>query len=93
MRFVVITDTHVRSDQADPGDFSASVESAGRNQYAVQLIEPSWVPTSLVSTPTLNDDLRWKKAPDPGREMREAHGIDRDAIFRDFFVKLEGASR
>jgi purine nucleosidase len=53
------------------------------------LLEPSWVPTELVATPTLDDDLYWVPAAGPERLMREAHGIDRDAIFRDFFRKLE----
>jgi len=57
------------------------------------LIEPKWVPTSLVPTPTLNDDLCWVDHEVSGFLMREAHGIDRDAIFRDFFSKLEDSSR
>jgi len=57
------------------------------------LIEPAWVPTTMVSTPTLDERLCWIPAPGPARQMLEAHGIDRDAIFRDFFRKLERASR
>jgi len=57
------------------------------------LIEPSWVPTGLVATPTLDEHLCWAPAPGPARRMSEAHGIDRDAIFRDFFRKLERSSR
>ncbi len=56
------------------------------------LIEPSWVPTTLVETPTLDDELRWVKMPGSPPLMREAHGIDRDAIFRDLFHKLEMSS-
>jgi inosine-uridine nucleoside N-ribohydrolase len=56
------------------------------------LIEPSWVPTELVPTPTLDGDLRWTPQPGTQSMMREAHGIDRDAIFRDFFRKLEETS-
>jgi hypothetical protein len=38
----------------------------------------------------LTDDLYYQQA--PGRHlMREAYAIDRDAIFRDFFTKLEKA--
>lgn len=55
------------------------------------LLEPAWVPTELVATPTLDADLYWVPAAGPERPMREAHGIDRDAIFRDFFRKLEEA--
>lgn len=53
------------------------------------LLEPSWVPTELVATPTLDADLYWVPAAGPERLMLEAHGIDRDAIFRDFFRKLQ----
>ena len=53
------------------------------------LIEPSWVPSEIVSRPTIDDELRWTGGPGIDREMREAHDIDRDAIFRDFFTKLD----
>jgi len=55
------------------------------------LINPEWVPSQLVRAPVLTDDLYWKH--DPQRHwMREAVGVDRDAIFRDFFSKLDRAS-
>ncbi len=54
------------------------------------LLEPAWVPTGLVRTPTLDDDLGWVEVEGRDYLMREAHGIDRDAIFRDFFRKLNG---
>lgn len=54
------------------------------------LIEPGWVPSGLVRTPVLDDELRWRAA--PGRHlMREAYAVDRDAVFGDFFRSLEGA--
>lgn len=53
------------------------------------LIEPSWVPTTLVPTPTLNDDLKWVEKPGSKYLMREAYEIERDSIFRDFFHKLD----
>ncbi len=54
------------------------------------MIEPDWVPSSIVATPRLGDDKCWQAA--PGRHpMREAYGVARDAIFRDFFLKLEAA--
>lgn len=54
------------------------------------LLEAEWVPSQLVRAPRLQDDLYW--APERNKHlMREAHGIDRDAIFRDFFRKLEKA--
>lgn len=52
------------------------------------LIEPGWVPSELVRTPLLDDDLRWRAA--PGRHlMREAYGVRRDAVFADFFAALD----
>ncbi|TFZ01050.1 nucleoside hydrolase [Ramlibacter rhizophilus] len=51
------------------------------------LLEPAWVPSSLLRTPAVDDALRWQAA--PGRAlMREAHAVDRDGIFNDFFARL-----
>lgn len=52
------------------------------------VIEPRWVPTELVSTPELNDDLSWVPRRDTPRPMREAFAVDRDEIFIDFYRKL-----
>lgn len=57
------------------------------------LLNPRWVPTELVPTSTYDEDEYWIPAPGPERLMREAHGIDRDAIFRDFFAKLRDSAR
>ena len=54
------------------------------------LINPAWVPTHLTRAPLLDDSLRWQ-ARDDGHLMREAHGVDRDAIFADFYAKLDRA--
>ena len=55
------------------------------------LLNPDWAPSQLVRSPRLNDDLYWEH--DPNRHlMREAYGLDRDEIFRDFFRKLEQAA-
>lgn len=55
------------------------------------LLNPDWVPSQLVRVPILSDDLYWRA--DPNRHlMREAHGIDRDGIFRDFFTRLKELS-
>jgi purine nucleosidase len=51
------------------------------------LLNPDWVPSFVTPTPVLTPDLRWQAAPDRP-PMIEAHGIDRDAIFCDFFDKL-----
>lgn len=55
------------------------------------LLNPDWVPSQLVRSPILNDQLFWEH--DPHRHlMREAYGCNRDAIFRDFFRKLDEAA-
>jgi inosine-uridine nucleoside N-ribohydrolase len=54
------------------------------------LLQPEWVPSQLVRAPRLTDDLYWAAERNP-HLMREAYGLDRDGIFRDFFRKLEGA--
>ena len=55
------------------------------------LMRPDWVPSRLTPSPLLDDDLLW--AHPPGRHtIREAVGIDRDEVFRDFYRKLEMAS-
>jgi inosine-uridine nucleoside N-ribohydrolase len=58
------------------------------------LIEPAWVATALVPTPVLaqSDEPRprfgWIR--DPRRHlMREAYGVQRDAVFGDFFARLD----
>jgi purine nucleosidase len=52
------------------------------------LLDASWVPTDLGRAPKMGDDKRWYR--NPGRHViREAYAIDRDAIFRDFFTKLD----
>ena len=55
------------------------------------LINPAWVPSHLIAAPLLGDDLRWHARSD-GCLMREAYGVDRDAIFADFYRKLDRAA-
>jgi hypothetical protein len=55
------------------------------------LLNPDWVPTELVRTPALNEDTTWNRDVAGRHLMREAFGINRDAIFRDLFSKLEQA--
>lgn len=51
------------------------------------LINPEWVPTSLTTSPRLDESLYWQK--DPGRHpMREAHDVQRDEIFLSFYDSL-----
>lgn len=51
------------------------------------LIEPNWTPSILVPSPVLTSDVTWSV--DASRHhIRYVQSVDRDAIFRDFFVKL-----
>lgn len=55
------------------------------------VLQADWVPSLLLPTPRLGDDLRW--VADPGRPlMREGYAVRRDAIFADFFSRLAAAS-
>jgi purine nucleosidase len=56
------------------------------------LINPNWVPTFVTTAPILDDDLHWKKS-DDRHLMREAHDVQRDEIFRDFYDKLARAAK
>ena len=54
------------------------------------VLEPRrWVPSRIVRTPHLEDSLRWR-AGAGCHPMREAWGVDRDAIFNDLFAKVAG---
>lgn len=55
------------------------------------LINPDWVPTMLTTSPVLTDDLYWEKM-DTRHLMREAHDVQRDEIFLDFYNKLANAA-
>lgn len=51
------------------------------------LINASWVPTNLVHSPILTDQVTYSK--DTSRHfIRMATSLNRDAIFRDLFMKL-----
>ncbi len=55
------------------------------------LLNPAWVPSDLTPTPLLGADRRWRF--DASRHpQREAYAVQRDAIFADFFRKLEAAA-
>lgn len=56
------------------------------------LMNPDWVPSRLVPTPTLGSDQYWHLDGRNNYPMREAFEIDRDGIFRDFFTKLNRAA-
>ncbi len=54
------------------------------------LIDERWVPTDLVHSPILTDQVTWSL--DSARHfIRSANFVHRDPIFRDLFTKLEGA--
>jgi inosine-uridine nucleoside N-ribohydrolase len=51
------------------------------------LKNPEWVPSRIVPSPVLTDDMHWQSA--PGRHnIRVATTVDRDAIFNDVFSRL-----
>jgi len=55
------------------------------------LINPDWVPTMLTPSPILDDQLYWQH--DKSRHLiREAHDVQRDEIFLDFYNKLRNAT-
>lgn len=52
------------------------------------LINPTWVPTDIVHSPILTETVTWSF--DNSRHlMRVATSVNRDAIFRDLFEKLQ----
>ena len=52
------------------------------------MIDPSWVPSHVVSSPILDDELYWRREGE-SFPMSEAYGVNRDAIFHDFFTKID----
>ncbi len=56
------------------------------------LINPDWVPTHITQSPILDDQLYWKHD-DSRHAMREAHDVQRDEIFLDFYNKLAVAAK
>ena len=56
------------------------------------LIDPDWVPTFLTTSPMLNENLYWEKHKNR-HQMREAHDVQRDEIFMNFYDKLAKAAK
>ncbi len=56
------------------------------------LLNPEWVPSMLTRSPILDSEMFWQHD-DSRHLMREATGVNRDAIFRDLFEKLDQAPR
>jgi inosine-uridine nucleoside N-ribohydrolase len=81
------------------GDYLAGIFAEYQSGYAkskviwdisaiAYLINPDWVPTDIVSSPILTDQLTWSV--DGSRHfIRTATSVNRDAIFGDLFGKLK----
>lgn len=54
------------------------------------VVNPEWVPTTMVPSPILTAELTWRQAPDR-HGVRVATRVDRDAVFADLFAKLTRA--
>ena len=51
------------------------------------LNKPEWIPSEVVPSPVLTDDMRWETA--PGRHnIRVATNVNRDAVFNDLFFRM-----
>lgn len=53
------------------------------------LVNPGWTTSALVHSPMLSEGLTWSHSP-YRHFVREIRTVNRDAIFRDLFRKLEG---
>lgn len=53
------------------------------------LLNPEWVPSHLIPSPILKDDLTWGLPPDGRHSVREAWFVHRNPVFRDLFIKLQ----
>lgn len=56
------------------------------------LIEPKWVPSKVVPSPVLTDEVTFRAGANR-HPVRVATGCNRDAIFTDLFEKLAAASK
>lgn len=54
------------------------------------VVNPEWVPTTMVPSPVLTAELTWRQAPDR-HGVRVATRVDRDGVFADLFAKLTRA--
>jgi len=75
-----------------------ALEDTGRRTWVIWdvinvawLLSPDWVPSFLTRAPALDGELHWRR--DEGSHlMREAHDVQRDEIFRDFYDRLAAAA-
>jgi len=75
--------------KGDIGDFlfERYIHNPLHDMFAIE--NTAWVPTHLTHSPILTHDLYWQN--DSSRHLiREAHDIQRDEIFLDFYRKLAG---
>jgi len=56
------------------------------------LVNPSWIFTSEEPSPLLRDDITWGDRTGR-RPVQIAHGLDRDAIFKDFYTKAASVGK
>ncbi len=52
------------------------------------LIDAAWTPSIVIPTPVLTDEIGWI-FDERRHAMRYVRHVDRDAILRDFFRRLE----
>lgn len=77
----------VRDYEGNPYAWSKVIWDIATIAY---LINPDWVPTHLVHSPILTDNITWSV--NTGRHLiRYAHYLHRDPIFRDLFRRLSRA--
>ncbi len=53
------------------------------------LLNEEWVPTRVVPSPILKNDLTWQAPPEGRHLMKVAWMLNRNPIFRDLFLKLQ----
>jgi len=53
------------------------------------LLNPDWVPSSLIPSPVLTDELTWDVSQAGRHTVRAAWFISRNPIFKDMFLKLQ----
>ncbi|MDQ6725457.1 MAG: nucleoside hydrolase, partial [Actinomycetota bacterium] len=52
------------------------------------VVNPAWLATELVTSPSLGEDLRWVHHTADRHLIREATDVDRDSIMSDLFARL-----
>ena len=55
------------------------------------LNNPEWVPSEIVPSPVLTDDMRWETA-SSRHNIRVANNCNRDEVFNDVFSRFSSLS-